>query len=501
MRKWKWIHKWFSLILGVFVILWAISGIVLNHRQLLSSVDVSRNWFPEAYQYNNWNNAAIRGGIQLGGDSLLIYGNVGVWLTDTSFSSYQSFNRGIKSGSDNRKINKLFKSRQGNIFAASQSGLYLFSNWEQKWLRIPLDLHDNRIVDITARGDKLVFLSRSEIIIADDDRKAVEFDLIELPRAIDDDGRVSLFRTLWVLHSGEIYGTAGVLLVDLLAVLLVFLVVSGFIYFFYPKWIKSRRNKVKSVKAYVNQLRFNQKWHNKIGIWIVGFLIFNTLTGIFLRPPLLIAIADSKVGKIPFSTLSDPNPWHDKLRLIHWNESGGYWLIGTNEGLYKARADMSGPLIPFKTQPPLSVMGINVFEQLQAEMFIVGSFNGLFLWQPGSDYVRDMITGEVPEVKTSAGSPIGTHMISGMIRLPGRNLVFDYNRGLINKHIAMPPVISNAPMPLWNLALEVHTGRFFQGVMGDFYILIIPLFGLALLLILSSGLIRWWKKYHHRKPI
>lgn len=499
MRKWRWIHKWFSLVLGVFVILWALSGIILNHRQLVSPVDVNRNLLPKEYQYKNWNNASIRGGLQLGTDSLLIYGNAGIWLTDTSFSSYQKYDYGFKAGADSRKINKLFKSKAGIIYAAAQSGLYRFSVNEQKWEYIPLDLADVRILDITARGDKVVVLSRAEIIIADDRYDSPQFARFELPRAIGDDGRVSLFRTLWVLHSGEIYGKIGILLVDLLGFLLLFLVVSGYIYFFYPKWIRRRKKRKKPIKTWLNQLKINQKWHNKIGIWIVGFLIFNTLTGIFLRPPLLITIAESKVGKIPFSILSDPNPWHDKLRMIHWNESGDYWVVGTNEGLYRAAADFSGNLMPFLTQPPLSVMGINVFEQIQSEMYIVGSFNGLFFWQPEFNYVRDMITGEQPTEKSSAGSPMGQHMIAGLIRLPNHNLIFEYNKGLIDHDIPMPAEIANEPVPLWNFALEVHTGRIFQGIIGDFYILIIPLFGIAMLLILISGLIRWLKKYRRKK--
>jgi len=58
----------------------------------------------------------------------------------------------------------------------------------------------------------------------------------------------------------------------------------------------------------------------------------------------------------------------------------------------------------------------------------------------------------------------------------------------------MPDKIEHQPMPLWNLALEVHTARIFQALIGDFYILIIPLFGLAFLLILWAGLMRWLKK-------
>ncbi len=85
MKKLKWIHRWFSLVLGLFLILWAVSGIVLNHRGLFSRVEVNRSLLSENYHYTNWNNASVRSGLPLGGDSLLIYGNIGIYLTDTIF--------------------------------------------------------------------------------------------------------------------------------------------------------------------------------------------------------------------------------------------------------------------------------------------------------------------------------------------------------------------------------------------------------------------------------
>jgi hypothetical protein len=500
MKKLKWIHRWFSLVLGLFLILWAISGIVLNHRTLFSRVEIDRSKLAENYQFRNWNNASVRSGLQLGGDSLLIYGNIGIYLTDTNFSEYKPFMDGLKRGTDNRRIFKLFRSPSGHLYAGTQSGLYYYHTEAANWQKIKLPLHDKRVPDITMRGEKLVVMSRSELWITSDSPGAWEFSRFELPRALDDDGRTSLFKTLWVIHSGELLGLPGILLVDLLALVLIFLVVTGYLYFFFPRWLRSRKKKKLAVSGMVKTIRFSVKWHNKIGIWIGGFLIVTTLTGMFLRPPLLITIATNRVAKIPFTVLNHPNPWHDRLRAIHWNEDGQYWLIGTAERLYRANPDFSGMLMPFGSQPPLSVMGINVLEYLGHDSYLVGSFNGLFLWQPQSGYIRDYITGEVPQGMAHAGSPIGRNMVSGMIRLQQSHLVFDYNRGLIGPHqIEMPATLSNTPMPLWNFALEVHTARIFQSLIGSFYILIIPLFGLSTLFILITGIIVWMKPRLRKK--
>lgn len=53
------------------------------------------------------------------------------------------------------------------------------------------------------------------------------------------------------------------------------------------------------------------------------------------------------------------------------------------------------------------------------------------------------------------------------------------------------------PMSLWNTALEMHTGRISEHILGPFYILYVPLAGLCLIMILVSGFFIWWKV--HRK--
>src|SRR5690554_2196222 len=98
------LHRWPGLILSFFLLYFGITGIFLNHRETFSGVDVRRQALPKVYHYDNWNNAAIKGQLNLGGDSLLLYGSIGIWLSDTSFSRYEDFNRGLPQGSDPRRV-------------------------------------------------------------------------------------------------------------------------------------------------------------------------------------------------------------------------------------------------------------------------------------------------------------------------------------------------------------------------------------------------------------
>jgi hypothetical protein len=52
-------------------------------------------------------------------------------------------------------------------------------------------------------------------------------------------------------------------------------------------------------------------------------------------------------------------------------------------------------------------------------------------------------------------------------------------------------IIKNTPISLWSTALEIHTGRIYHFLIGDFYVLIVPLTGLVVLFILISGLVVW----------
>ena len=64
----------------------------------------------------------------------------------------------------------------------------------------------------------------------------------------------------------------------------------------------------------------------------------------------------------------------------------------------------------------------------------------------------------------------------------------------------MPDNVRNeSGMSLWSFSLEVHTGRIFGSILGDFYILIVPLTGLAGITVVLSGYLLWRKKYRKKK--
>lgn len=486
--------------------IFAVSGILMNHRSLFSGIDVPRNYLPVEFRYNNWNNAAIKSACQLSPDSILVYGNIGIWLSDSSFSSFTDFNDGFELGADNRKVFKVLKTENGNLYAGALFGLFHYNFKKAVWESIEIPVHDNRVVDLLSVDGELMVLTRSFLLNSPDLKGNWDFEKSTLPAPEKYDNKAGLFKTLWVIHSGEIAGFAGKLFVDFLGLTVIFLTITGLIYWLFPKWIKRRKKKHKDREHLISMNRFSIKWHNKIGVWVVVFLIVSSLTGMFLRPPLLIAIAYSKVAKIPFTILDSPNPWYDKLRRIIYDEENQNFIVGTNDGLYQLDKKLQGPMIQMPAQPPLSVMGINVFELKENGNILVGSFNGLYLWNPEYRTFYNYLNPKANVIVDPSGPPLSANMTAGYIYLNNSTeYVFDYNRGVefnARSHTfpEMPAkIISDSPMSLWNLALEFHTGRFYKLFLGDFYILFIPLSGLTIILILVSGFILWRRKW--KRPL
>ena len=503
-KRLKKYHKWPGLILGFILIYYAISGILMNHREAISGIDVNRNVLPDEYQYNNWNLAALKGSENISRDSTLIYGNIGIWLTDSTKQNFNDFNKGFDPGIDKRKVFDVHQSPNNNIYAATLFGLYAFNRDIEQWQKFDLNTDIDRFVAVISKGDSIIAMNRSYIFTGKDNGIHTTFEKIQLKAPDHYENKVGLFETVWQIHSGEIFGFPGKLFVDFLGILVIILSLTGIIYFFFPKIIKRRKHKQKEVKKIVATHKWSLKWHNKIGGWFIVFLVILASTGMFLRPPLLLTIARAKIPAIKFTHLDQSNPWYDDLRDIMYDKDKESYLLAGYNGIYQLKTLESTPRL-FPVQPPISVMGINVFEKFDQQNYLVGSFSGLFLWNPTNGLVYDFIS-KTPYRNSSSGRPFGTYAISGLIA-DTRNQMYivDYTHGVftVAKQSQFPDmpenILSNSPISLWNLSLEIHTGRIFHFLFSDFYILLVPITGIVTLIVLISGYLIWKKRKKRKK--
>ncbi|HEX7585517.1 MAG TPA: PepSY-associated TM helix domain-containing protein [Prolixibacteraceae bacterium] len=503
LKKLRKFHKWPGIVITLFVILFSLSGILMNHRSGISAIDIKRSLLPAEYSYLNWNKGAVKSVCQLTPDSALVYGNVGIWLSTDHFKTFQDWNAGFPRGIDNRKISKMIKTPEGKLFAGTYFGLYQYIWKQHEWQKITLPVSEERITDLIMKQDELLVQTRSFLLKSADGKS---FQSVVLPAPEGYNGKASLFKTLWLLHSGEIWGSVGKLVVDLFGLAILIISLTGLMHFIFPKWLKHRKEKQKTNIKHVTVRNANLRWHNRLGWIFIPFLMFVTITGMFLRPPLLIAIADSMVSPIPGTVLNSPNPWYDKLRRVLYDEQKHIFLFSTNDGIYFTDENLKEPMHRWMNEPPVSVMGCNVLEKKGESSYLIGSFNGLFLWNPLTGQVFDYLSGSPYQAPQVMGPPISKDMIDGWFAdQSGNEFYFDYNHGVLPiRHNTQfgemsAEIISKSPISLWNLALEVHTGRIFESLFGMFYILYVPLAGICILVVLFSGFFIWWMGYR-KKP-
>lgn len=64
-RTWRKQHKWLGIGMAFFLLMFCVSGVLLNHRQLIKNMNVSRKFLPNRYEFRNWNGGLLRGTLDI----------------------------------------------------------------------------------------------------------------------------------------------------------------------------------------------------------------------------------------------------------------------------------------------------------------------------------------------------------------------------------------------------------------------------------------------------
>ena len=550
---WKKYHRWFGLVLSVFMLVFCVSGIILNHREAFSGCEVSRKWLPASYHIKNFNNGVVKGTVvknqktasdsteqslaveknpsvhansSESPDSVLAYGCAGVFLTDSRLSTWQDFNAGLPESIDERNVRHVVKAKNGSLWCAALRDVYRYDENSHRWKKVELPGNEERIMDVALAKDSMtvVALTRSRVFTivpfvqygeivkigkSSSETYRVESKIIPAPKKYEP--KTTLFKLVWHLHSGEFFGLPGKLVVDAIALVLIVLSITGILLFILPYGI--RRAKKLAAKARMKRLgkqfAWNMKWHNKIGCVTIVLTLWIAITGMCLRPPLMVPLV---LSKLPQAVGEDGNVWQDKLRAIRWDAVLGDWLVSTSEGFLRVDEDFSQApkMLPDDECPKLSPMGVTVWESDGKGGWIVGSFRGIYRWNPVNhslNQILDYFTGK-PSEETSM-IPISDNLVCGYSEdfLGGKPLVFDFAKGVEdakgqavalcndepkksrNEESMSDLICETAPMSLWNVALELHVGRCYSPFLGPLSDLFVFLSGLLITLVLLSGYI------------
>lgn len=533
---WKKYHRWLGLVLSVFMLVFCVSGIILNHREVFSGCEVSRKWLPASYYIKNFNNGVVKGTLVKKSaahslssencDSVLVYGCAGVFLTDSRLSTWQDFNAGLPESIDERNVRHVVKAKDGSLWCAALRDVYRYDENSHRWKKVELPGNEERIMDVALAKDSMtvVALTRSRVFTivpfvqygeivkigkSSSETYRVESKIIPAPKKYEP--KTTLFKLVWHLHSGEFLGLPGKLVVDAIALVLIVLSITGILLFILPYGI--RRAKKLAAKARMKRLgkqfAWNMKWHNKIGYVTIVLTLWIAITGMCLRPPLMVPLV---LSKLPQAVGEDGNVWQDKLRAIRWDAVQGDWLVSTSEGFLRVDEDFSQApkMLPDDECPKLSPMGVTVWESDGKGGWIVGSFRGIYRWNPVNhslNQILDYFTGK-PSEETSM-IPISDNLVCGYSEdfLGGKPLVFDFAKGVEdakgqavalcndepkksrNEESMSDLICETAPMSLWNVALELHVGRCYSPFLGPLSDLFVFLSGLLITLVFLSGYI------------
>lgn len=533
---WKKYHRWLGLVLSVFMLVFCVSGIILNHREVFSGCEVSRKWLPASYYIKNFNNGVVKGTVvkksaahSLSSEncnSVLAYGCAGVFLTDSRLSTWQDFNAGLPESIDERNVRHVVKAKDGSLWCAALRDVYRYDENSHRWKKVELPGNEERIMDVALAKDSMtvVALTRSRVFTivpfvqygeivkigkSSSETYRVESKIIPAPKKYEP--KTTLFKLVWHLHSGEFFGLPGKLVVDAIALVLIVLSITGILLFILPYGI--RRAKKLAAKARMKRLgkqfAWNMKWHNKIGYVTIVLTLWIAITGMCLRPPLMVPLV---LSKLPQAVGEDGNVWQDKLRAIRWDAVQGDWLVSTSEGFLRVDEDFSQApkMLPDDECPKLSPMGVTVWESGGKGGWIVGSFRGIYRWNPVNhslNQILDYFTGK-PSEETSM-IPISDNLVCGYSEdfLGGKPLVFDFAKGVEdakgqavalcndepktsrNEESMSDLICETAPMSLWNVALELHVGRCYSPFLGPLSDLFVFLYGLLITLVFLSGYI------------
>ena len=457
LKTWRRHHNRVGIVICFFLLMFCLSGIVLNHRGVFANAEISRKWLPSRYEYNDWNGGLMRGTLNYEGH-VLVYGANGIWLTDSIASSFADFNHGIPSHADFRQVRGMVSTSNGRLYAVTPTALYRYYGGHIGWRAVSLPVtDDDRLSDVTAEGDTVVVAGRSYLYVSLGANKPFVRTGLQAPDGFENKG--TLFRTIWLLHSGELFGTVGKLVVDAIALIMIVLCITGFAYWLLPKYAKKRHVLI----------RLSLLWHDRIGRATIILTLLTAVSGWCLRPPVMIPLAMTKAKAVPYTTLDSHNPWHDRLRMVRYDTDKGDWLLSTSDGMFSLPA-LSAKPVRLSPTPPVSVMGLNVLQKDSAGRWLCGSFSGLFIWDRDSGKSTDFFTNEPAPAK--AGPPFGKKAISGFSAdFKTKPFAVEYYDG--TTAVRQPETLRQLPMSLWNVALEVHSGRIFIGIYATFVFVLI----------------------------
>jgi len=281
--KSRWLHKWLGLFLVLFLSWMSISGILLNHPDLIAPFSVPRYLVPHQYHPHNWNRSGLIAAVDFPDDSkkLVVGGKLGIWFSQDGGYSFTPFMTGLPQAPYYRKTYDLAQIHNSEwMLAGTESGLYRRKVLESTWVRLALTADNEPVHRIIPMDNSVLVFTDSHIysgIVTPDTIKFKD----QTPAREESDPAVPLVDLFFNLHDGSIWGLPGKLLIDALGLSILFLSVSAVILWIAPSLYRKKGQRSKRSRL----IQVMNRYHLQLGIWLAVLLLISGGTGLFLRPP------------------------------------------------------------------------------------------------------------------------------------------------------------------------------------------------------------------------
>ncbi len=498
----KWLHKYVGLVLLLFLSWMSLSGVLMNHPRLISGLSVPSWLIPPQYQPENWNRNMLTDLVFSELDHRLAFagGKPGVWISKDGGRNFESYNKGLPESLFYRRVRDLFlweTDSQVLLLASTDGGLYLRAVGDDRWRQVELEDDVEPVRKVVTADDRLIVAAESGFYVSNLPPRADSFTAVETQR-MEPEPRITLVQLFFDLHYGKAWGLAGLLIFDFVGLTLFFLCVSAFYTWYFP-WQarKNRKSWLLTNKSTKRAFKTMFHYHLQLGIWIAIVLLVIGGTGLFMRPPLLAAIAEGSIPRTAYPGFLSDNPWEEKIRNVLHDPVDGSIVVQASDGLWVGPDALDEPFRPHHLEVPIFVMGATVMEP-SPDGYLVGSFSGIFKWLRRTGTAIDLETGET--ASGSASMRPADLMVTSYFETPaGEAYVAAFDQGLValtdgdrETRFEQPAELAETyRMPLWNYLFEIHNGRFFKDLLGEWHLLIIPLGSLLFILITLTGIYDW----------
>ncbi len=497
------IHKYTGLVCALYFLLMAISGILINHPDVIRSVSLPGVLTPGAYGYKQWNRMALRDAVFSSNhpDTLYVAGRAGVLISRDNGRTFSLLDNNFPcSAYDRETYDLLLVENQGLLYAATRAGLYVCSIDHWQWQKILLDpMSPEKVVSLAKVKDQVLACTPHACYLVPIPPHALVVQKASLfPEKGSRPQREPLFRFLLRVHDGSVLGFPGKLFIDAAAMGLIFLSLSAIYIWLIPWQIR------RGIKCKLRMFRFFHKYHIKTGIYISIFLIIFALTGILIRPPFIMTILPYSVPAQWLSASTPDQDWPFPISRVLYQEDEDRLILAAGGKFYSGPGDFSRAFTRMPVMVRVSGMGVTVFEQLRDQRLLIGSFSGLYIWNQKTNQPEPLL--QFARGSRNKGVSKRQGMVSAAL-VRGKKLSgwVDYRKGLqlldsSAPSLVMPKSLAQSnQLSLWYFLFEFHNGRIFRDWLGTYVWLVVPVGGILLLINSITGFYDWLYKKNLKK--